>query len=324
MATALGIAPVTGSGGALTGCTPDAHRRAIGARYDAPGKVWGFAVSRTGSLSLGIGEGVAVAAYGAADLTDGAVEAYWPGGSVTLAAGDPSNPRIDAVVLVAHDVAAGDGDNQVALEVVRGTPAATPAAPALERSNRRVTVARVRVPAAATATSAMGDYGADLTCDPRFTARGLVASATNPYAGHPDMSDGGRDYYEQTCSFHVETDRTMEFVMFGTIAASNAQGTDVASDDAALGAYFQCVQLDGRDLDGGGVQVPLQRPWTNFRHSVVARVSAGSHTARVRQHRLTWGRAPWFVSGTYTTANPSGATETYPPRTLQVWDRGKA
>ncbi|MGY1456563.1 hypothetical protein [Streptomyces sp. SS8] len=68
---------------------------------------------------------------------------------VTFADGDPDNPRIDLVVLRVYDETqdTSSGRTEAAVEIVQGTPAATPQAPATPRA--ALALAAVLVPAGA-------------------------------------------------------------------------------------------------------------------------------------------------------------------------------
>lgn len=68
--------------------------------------------------------------------------------SLTIAAADPTNPRIDLVVAQVQDAYYSGSNNTFALAVVTGTPAATPQAPAAP--NNSLTLATVAVAANAT------------------------------------------------------------------------------------------------------------------------------------------------------------------------------
>lgn len=67
--------------------------------------------------------------------------------TITIAAADATNPRKDIIVARVRDAAFSGAVNEFALEVVAGTPAASPAEPALPASSYKLAV--VTVPAAA-------------------------------------------------------------------------------------------------------------------------------------------------------------------------------
>lgn len=304
------------------GCTDVSLRKITGALYPDKGIVSGLEVSGQNGTYYKVGEGVAVCSKGDAD---GNTLAHFEGGTVDVSANAASNPRIDVIWLTSHDVTQGDSDNLVTLGVTQGTAAATPAEPSIPTYATKLCA--MKVPANATTTASATKYGEYDYAVPYGSNRGLLLYATNNTTGGGDMTDGGKDHYDgPSGSFYVPTHTTIELVFFGTMCAANYENTGPTTDDADMGAYFFCIQVDGKDVDGGGVQVRLGRPWTNFRHSTLIKCGPGYHTVRIRQHRLRWGRGPWFLSGTYTVDTGSdgakGVVETYPPRTLQVWDRG--
>ena len=55
--------------------------------------------------------------------------------NIAVAASDPTNPRIDLVVMRVRDSAYSGATDTVAIEVVTGTPAASPVAPTLPDSS---------------------------------------------------------------------------------------------------------------------------------------------------------------------------------------------
>lgn len=74
-------------------------------------------------------------------LNDGAI-------SLSLSASDPTNPRIDLVAAVIQDSTYAGGANQWVLQLITGSPAATPSVPALPAS--AIAIARIAVAANAT------------------------------------------------------------------------------------------------------------------------------------------------------------------------------
>ena len=68
--------------------------------------------------------------------------------NLSVAAANPSNPRIDLVVAVVTDSAYSGATNTFAVAVVTGTPASSPSPPAVPTS--AITLAQVAVPAAVT------------------------------------------------------------------------------------------------------------------------------------------------------------------------------
>jgi hypothetical protein len=74
--------------------------------------------------------------------------------TVTLSTADPTNPRIDLIIMRVYDGVLSDGSTQATIEAVTGTPASSPVAPSLPTNTGGGTVAiplaQVRVNANAT------------------------------------------------------------------------------------------------------------------------------------------------------------------------------
>ncbi len=130
----------------------------------------------TPDLSVNVAEGGAWI-YGTESLTQGLYHAYNDSTeNLPLAAADPSDPRIDLVVLAVEDSAYSGSADGAALAVVTGTPAATPTTPAPPDNALPLAVVEV----AAGATSVTNSNIVDL----RFVRRhyeapwGYVTEAT--------------------------------------------------------------------------------------------------------------------------------------------------
>ncbi|MGW1618441.1 hypothetical protein [Streptomyces sp. NPDC002172] len=129
--------------------------------YDGLYRMSGFWMEGTGgSMKATVHEGRAVIAAGA---TQGAYPVTLPEpATLTFADGDATNPRIDLVVLRIYDsLYDNSGQTKAALEIVQGTPAATPAAPAAPAI--ALPVYQVRVPAGASAGKGGLDWTTVLT-----------------------------------------------------------------------------------------------------------------------------------------------------------------
>ncbi len=116
--TALGIAQDK-DGNGLDAAT---HRKIIQSKWTGTGVVSGLDFKPVGGMRLRVNPGVAVLSRSEAD---GYVEAYWPGGEVTIDAPDAKD-RYDVVWMRANDAAQGDSDNRVEVGVTKGTPADKP------------------------------------------------------------------------------------------------------------------------------------------------------------------------------------------------------
>jgi hypothetical protein len=95
--------------------------------------------------------------------------------TLPLAAADPTNPRIDVVILRIYDdeVTPGSGFS-IALEVVRGTPAASPAVPALPRDCVALAQVRVNVGQTGITTAAITDMRRSALTKPWAVPWGVI------------------------------------------------------------------------------------------------------------------------------------------------------
>lgn len=117
---------------------------------------------------------------------------------VTHNASDTTNPRIDCVVARLYDSAIGDSQTGPWIEVITGTPAATPSAPAVPTG--AIKLAEVTVPATATQIVAGNIADKRRSTAPRGAPRLLLAgdsaSDAGAYAGelrqrtYPEWWDG--------------------------------------------------------------------------------------------------------------------------------------
>ena len=308
--TALGIAQDESG----AGVDPLTHRRVIESHWCNAGIVRGLEVSGTDGLTYHVSAGNAVVSRSG---SDGFAEAYWDGGDTpAVGAGDPSNPRVDLVWLRANDPQQGDDDNRVHVGVAQGTPSVSPAAP--EAPAGCLAIATMMVPAAATSTSSSQMTSERTYAIPYGSTLGLLGSTRLTYEGPGDYGDGGRDYYEMSTTFTVPTDRLVEFRFAAcACAASATDPSQPTLDPLDAAAWYVGIQLDGNDVPGGGGQFQVFRAWEPVTLSAIAEVSAGTHVARTRNHRVQWGNNVYFVCHT-------DATQTYQGKTLEVWDRGVA
>ncbi|MFG3291132.1 hypothetical protein ACGF3G_20270 [Streptomyces sp. NPDC048179] len=129
--------------------------------YDGLYRMSGFWMEGTGgSMKATVHEGRAVIAAGA---SRGAYPVTLPEPApLTFADGDASNPRVDLVVLRVYDsLYDNSGQTKPALEIVQGTPAATPVAPAAPAA--ALPIYQVKVPAGASAGKGGLDWTTVLT-----------------------------------------------------------------------------------------------------------------------------------------------------------------
>ncbi|MEU2231357.1 hypothetical protein ACH4A8_18745 [Streptomyces vietnamensis] len=135
--------------------------------YDGKYRVGGLWMSSTGPMTATVYAGKAVIQGGAA--ADGAYPvALDEDIPLTFADGDPLNDRIDLVVLRVYDNDVDAlGKYEAGIEIVKGTPAATPAAPAAPA--RSLTLFTVKVKKGASAGTGGIDWAGGASTDLRTT-----------------------------------------------------------------------------------------------------------------------------------------------------------
>jgi hypothetical protein len=308
MTTALG-ADVNASGVGMDALT---HRRIIQGEWANTGIVGGLDVVGQSSLFYNVLAGNAVCSNGSAD---GYTRAYWPGGNTEhpVTAGDNTYPRIDTVYIRAGTT---KSDNSVHVDVAQGTPSASPTAPALPVGAQELL--KMTMPAGATNT-ASAIPGKDLTFAIRSGATaGLLAHVEENYEGPSNFNDKGKDYFSLDADFYLPTDRLLEFRFSGIACA--CMHTDIkkpTQDATQMACWYAGIQLDNVDIPGGGQQFQVSRAWEPCRINVRAIAPKGRRTVRLRNFRVQWGENLYFICH-------SDAQETYPGRTLEVWDCGAA
>lgn len=285
-------------------------RHVIASKWNNSGIVTGLSVSGRSNLQYAVAAGMAVCTMSAAD---GAVEAWWPGGVTenSVSAGDATYARIDTIYMLANT---GTPDNLVHVLAQQGTPAATPVAPSLPAGARAL--ASFKMPAGGSTTAAASQTGSIDFAIRMGAPVGLLVRAVENYEGPANYTDDGKDYYSMAGSFSLPTDRTIEFRFTGIacscLASDKTKPTTNPNDNAC---WYAGVQLDNADIPNGGVQFQVARAWQACQVSVVVNVAKGSHMFRLRNHRVQWGNNLYFICH-------SDSKETYPGRSLEVWDRG--
>lgn len=296
-----------------TGTDPITFRRITKAKWENTGIITGLSVSGRTNLSYAVSAGCAVVSR---SDSDGYVEAYWEGGNTpAVSAGDPSNPRIDAIWIKANDKQQGDDDNLVEVGVAQGTPAASPVTPAVPTG--ALIISKMRVPASATSTNSaqQEDYGDQAI--PYGASLGLLGENINT-ADQIGDSTPRKWFYENPIQFTVPTDRLIELVYSCTFTnVHQSTGLEAGFVVWGVGAF----QLDGKDIPHSGTEwLATNGAWEDHQVSCIVEVSKGTHTVRVRNgvmnHEDPDG-APYFR---YSESN--GVS--YKGRTLRAWDRGVA
>lgn len=289
MATALGIAP-DGSG---KGVDPLTHRRIIAAQWDNPGIIAGLTVVGAG-LAYTVAAGAAVCSR---SEVDGCSIAYWEGGTTpVVAAGDPSNPRIDVVYLVAHDLSQGDQDNQVTVGVLSGVPAASPVAPDLATVPGAVKLQSFLIPSGATSTASAQKTGTVDYALPYGASRGILARLGENIDGPVPSSESP---FVAT-SLYFPTDRNVELKAFLCVYGS--------AGNAAARFVVDGVLYATREISFSG-------DWITHEPSTTVSVEAGSHT---------FGLAMVYYSGDMSAKFGLDGADNYPGRLLRITDLGPA
>ncbi|GAA2184930.1 hypothetical protein GCM10009785_34750 [Brooklawnia cerclae] len=306
MTTAMGVQPDSNG----NGLDPLSHRKIIAAQYANVGIMDGLEVSGRSDLTYAVAAGVAVCSR---SVADGKTVAYWGGGqSPATSAGDPSNPRIDVVYLVAHDIAQGDADNHVTLGVLQGQAAASPVAPSLSSVPGALRLRSFRMPAGATATTSAVALDSYDYAIPYGSSLGLLGEDVQTMDGTGDGTPW-HFYIEQPISFYLPTDRLVRFEFSGCISANGGE--------SARGGWFVDFRVDGVDLAGSGNEFSLDNVWQTKRHEFTTALAAGQHTAQIRSAN-SWGSAPVFH---YSARSVEGQSLTqYIGRVFRVWDQGVA
>ncbi len=158
------------------------------------------------------------------------------------------------------------------------------------------------------------------TLELRFSATACACKRGNPSkpTDTANYTDAGKDYFEQETQFTLNGPRTLELRFSATACACKRGNPSKPTDNATdMACWYVGLQLDGKDIDGGGGQFQVSRAWEPVSLNVIVTVPAGTHTVRTRNHRVTWGENVYFICH-------SDAKETYRGRVLEIWDRGPA
>jgi len=253
------------------------------------------------SLAYTVAPGVAVTSKGD---SDGKTLSYFEGGTTAaVSGGDASNSRIDAVYLYASDLTQGDADNLVHLGVVEGTPSSTPAVPDIPTYG--TLLQEMVLPSGATTTEQAAQAISVPFAIPFGASLGRLAVNTNTQNGNGD-GNVNTYYVEQAVSFHLPTDRLVEF-RFDVCASAS---------DGDYSTWYQGFMLDGTEIPNSGGEFSLGESYQLQTHTYDYVVSAGDHTAAVRTG-LRDGSAPQFhfTGDQYVT---------FIGRVFSVFDRGVA
>lgn len=202
------------------GTTAADLRKIIQYKWAAPGIVGGLKVTGRSNLAYNVAEGMAITSRGA---SDGCAEAFWPGGqTAAVSANTGSSPRLDAIWITSHDATQGDADNLVAVGVTQGTPAATPAPPAIPTT--ATLLALMLVPAGATKTSSASLYALGAGAIPYGASLGIMLDETDP--GNGDV-DPNKEVTIAAGTINLPTRRQVDFKFTITVASKTTGDSSV-------------------------------------------------------------------------------------------------
>lgn len=304
---ALGVSPDTNG----AGVTPLVHRRIIGAQWANTGLVDGLNVTGRSDLRYNVSAGVAVCSRGD---SDGKTLAYYEGGKTNaVAAGDPSNPRIDIVWIQAHNLMEyKDSDNYVTVGVTQGSPSASLAEPTIPAG--ATMLRKMKMPAGASSTaSAVQMWSADYAI-PYGASLGKIGENWD----RRDMTGDStvkKYYFEQQIDFDLPSDRMLELSFKCNLSSAGATSWTDTSHRTEWAIGFQ---IDNKDLDHSCANFVSYGAWETHETSYVTAVSKGHHTARLR----TWlqnGNAPVF----HYNASQDNKDALWCGRRFIIWDRGQ-
>lgn len=273
-----------------------------------------MAVQASSGMNITIGPGAAVIPS-AAGVTDGAYRAYNnQSRTLTVPASDPTNPRIDIVVVGVNDL--GTSSSTTFIEIVTGTPAPSPSAPATPSNT--VLLANVAVgagvtsiasgnitdkrvftvapggilPVATTASIASGvngQYAYDTANDRIFhlAQSGPRQAHVLPWA--PQQATGGATYNGSgtptLCSVTVTVDGSTDLEIHACWRGYNTDGALASVSIATFNIYLDSSSLkactvENRSTTGG------QAGGSAMFHITTSgggdRPSAGTHTVALK------------------------------------------
>lgn len=292
------------------GTSPYDIRTLIDAMWMTPGIITGLEVSGTNTLSYHVNAGAAVCSK---SRSDGKTMAPFHGGNTpAVNAGDPSNPRIDVVWIIAHNrIEDGDTDNLVTVGVTQGTPSINPVAPTIPAGATELQ--QFRVPANALTTNSAVLIGYPLLAVQTGGSLGLLGE-------YWDKSDGVKGYtklnqseYALQCTINLPAPRYVELLYKNCF---NGEGSKGSQDTSHPSEFHMCFQLDGKDIPHTAENFISYGGWETHMTLTPTIIPMGQHTLRVRGW-LGYGSAPHFR---YTSDQSSG----WIGQLFQIWDKAPA
>ena len=154
--------------------------------------------------------------------------------NVSISASDPTNPRIDLVVIQVRDNFYGEAADDVRITVVTGTPAASPAVPALTLFPNALVLAQVAVAAATTTIT-----NANITDKRTFAAAtGAVRPCTSTTRPSTTIPFGQR-IFEIDTGRELMWDQTGWVIMFEPIQAYTPTTTNLTLGNGTLTGWYK-------------------------------------------------------------------------------------
>ncbi|MBP2584079.1 hypothetical protein J3A78_004557 [Streptomyces sp. PvR006] len=223
--------------------------------YDGKFRVGGLWMSSSGPMTATVYHGKAVIQGG---TTDGAYPvALDEDITLTFADGDPLNDRIDLVVVRVYDNDVDAlGKHEAAVEIVKGTPAATPAAPAAPA--RSLILFTVKVKKGASAGTGGIDWAGGATTDLRTTT--VSAGGILPVYNNAGVAGGYPGQYQDNDNAHF----LQRWDGTAWVAYPKEIGGIAPSGTITTGSY----NGQYRDYNGGQLQRWNGSAWTAYQPPV--------------------------------------------------------
>lgn len=323
------------------------------AHLSAQGTNGSTALAAATGVRMGLGTPLAVTAGSGLAVTVAAGQCFVPGTSddagvygvtldqtatLTLATADPANPRLDLVCVTVTDV--GSSSSTSVVQVLTGTPAASPTAPSLPATS--LALATVLVPAGATSPSTITDlrtYVAALggitpvsdtsvaVGGPADYVHNLSSLRLQRYAGGiwtaPRVAAFGPSVNTETSPPTLPTSGAIETLAFTTFTCDGLTPVRITATQPGMhqttvvgGTRVTLyITLDGNTLQtcnlaiNGSVASNVDHLGGQF--SVVTTPAAGTHTAAFTAR--TWNATQIVVFGAQPTQPVSLVVEALSP-----------
>lgn len=272
----------TGDG---VGTTDTALRQIVAALYPNKGIVSGLKVTGSNSLAYSVSAGVAVCSKG---TSDGNTLAFSEGGSLTVAANDADNPRIDTIWITSHDATQGDADNLVTLGVTQGTAEAVPTEPQIPTYATKIV--SMLMPAGAVTTSSATQSSTEDYAVPYGASLGILHT-------YQDTTDGNQKAYDwkiqNAATITLPTDRMLHLRYSRCVSTAKGETSEYVS-----------FIVDGDVVASG--ELVIDHFWAVRMFDAYVAVPAGTHTIAVKDKLRAPARFDYRFSGDDKTMNFTG------------------